>query len=974
MSAHGHTTDDEMHELNLEADYLDQKSPKRVNGRHTREQSDPDAQAMVIESLKSQCQDLFSQVTQLNSKLVKSYDRVSDLEDELHVTSANLRSSTLKVSNLELERTQHLSALSTGLLVEKDHVTTELTRLMEKATEEAARRGQAESARAEIEKDLDDLSAGLFDQANRMVAEARWGRAQSERKAEETEKALRGAEEVVGMLQAQMQSLQTEKELSERRVVEMRAVMGKGKWVSRPQPHHSQSRYLSCHLPYHEYIQFIAHLRSLRPSSPQVPAVTTLLPLPFLARLVSEDSDPTVRLDLAPSLNWLTRRSVLSAIHSGQLTVEPMSTQTLLEELAPPTIPATPHHTHVNCALCGSLILEPAQASSGVRSSYPQSPSRNGTWSFALKNSLQTIATAANPGTVAHHATSDAPLEPPTQVYIFRLAATSSSGLPVSLPISPQQTGAQNRPTIYPLCTSGWCLMRLRTTCTLWAFVRTNIVEKVWEEEPLPPTVSAEPHRPSLMGSLGHSGAPPSSTESPATPKKSRMGIGAIWGTMQRGLSGSKGDESPKSATGKPEEQPVPEKNESPKPLPARRLPPPPPRHPPLSAPIPSSTTPTTATHDATERPATPVKLPSGPPPPLPARNRTRESRPSSLVVSKPPVVPESEPFVEATEVEHTSESAAAEGEKPMLISPPVQLTRSESHDSFTTPTEELSPANLTRPSSPTTIPLPHSSPSTPLAAEFGHSPDSSDKKDVDSAEQSATTERDPSPPPVAPGSEPETRPEQPPRPSGPSNVPPPLPRRAAGRARSSVVPPAATEPVVEHPASLPEEPKPASQSPKPTEVDDKSEASPEKTPDDSPPAPALPTREQTPEVSAEVTPVSEGVDSDRLDDVELSTPPDRFADDETIGDLKKHADVNGDDDDTSLTMDRPSSVEGDFSQEERASDDEETPLPELPEEEEEEDEYQGTYVGDASWEERTWKELVRLREDMYYARIGCSR
>lgn len=290
MSAHGHTTDDEMHELNYEADYLDQKSPKRVNGRHNREHSDPDAQAMVIESLRSQIQDLFSQVTQLNSKLVKSYDRVSDLEDELHVASANLRSSTLKVSNLELERTQHLSALSTGLLVEKDHVTTELTRLMEKATEEAARRGQAESARMAIEKDLDDLSAGLFDQANRMVAEARFGRAVSERKAEETEQALRSAEEVVGVLQAQMQALQSEKEQSERQMREMQAVMGKGKWVSRPSARSVQLRHLSSHLPYHEFLQFIAHLRSLHLSTPQVPSVTTLLPLPFLARLVSEDS------------------------------------------------------------------------------------------------------------------------------------------------------------------------------------------------------------------------------------------------------------------------------------------------------------------------------------------------------------------------------------------------------------------------------------------------------------------------------------------------------------------------------------------------------------------------------------------------------------------------------------------------------------------------------------------------------------
>ena len=39
-----------------------------------------------------------------------------------------------------------------------------------------------------------------------------------------------------------------------------------------------------------------------------------------------------------------------------------------------------------------------------------------------------------------------------------------------------------------------------------------------------------------------------------------------------------------------------------------------------------------------------------------------------------------------------------------------------------------------------------------------------------------------------------------------------------------------------------------------------------------------------------------------------------------------------------------------------------------------EEREPQEVYVGDATWEERTWKELVRLREDMFWARIGGLR
>lgn len=292
-----HSLDAEMHELNHEADYLEEKTlivahgPNGSDVKLQRHNSDPDAQAMVIGSLKAQVQDLFSQVSQLNGKLVKSYDRMSDLEDELHVTTANLRGATLKVGELELERTQHLAALSSGLLVEKDHVTAELNRLMEKATEEAAQRGQAESARAQIETELDDLSAGLFNQANSMVAEARIAQAKSERKVEETERALREAEEVVGLLQTQMQTLQAEKERADRRVEEMRVTVGKGKWVERVEDSHPTiPRLLSSHAPYQEYLAFITHLRSIRPAAQQPPAMSTLLPLPFLARLVTEDS------------------------------------------------------------------------------------------------------------------------------------------------------------------------------------------------------------------------------------------------------------------------------------------------------------------------------------------------------------------------------------------------------------------------------------------------------------------------------------------------------------------------------------------------------------------------------------------------------------------------------------------------------------------------------------------------------------
>ncbi|THH19588.1 hypothetical protein EW146_g1612 [Bondarzewia mesenterica] len=146
--------------VEAEADMLEMVWVAQHIGEVTR-QSNDDARALVIVSLHPQVQDLFSQVIQFDNKLIKSYDHVSDLEHDLHV-SQNLRTSSLKISQCELEHTQHLSALNTGLLVEKAQVTAELMRLMEKATDEAVQRGLTEGVRAETEKDLDDLSTRLF--------------------------------------------------------------------------------------------------------------------------------------------------------------------------------------------------------------------------------------------------------------------------------------------------------------------------------------------------------------------------------------------------------------------------------------------------------------------------------------------------------------------------------------------------------------------------------------------------------------------------------------------------------------------------------------------------------------------------------------------------------------------------------------------------------------------------------------------
>ncbi|EIW78614.1 hypothetical protein CONPUDRAFT_167588 [Coniophora puteana RWD-64-598 SS2] len=611
---------------------------------HEKDDDASDAQAQVIISLRSQVTDLFTQVTQLNSKLVSSYDRVSDLEDQMHVSSASLRNATLQVSELELERTQHLAALNTGLLVEREHVTAELNRLMERATLEAAQRGQAESAKHDIEKDLDDLSASLFDQANTMVAEARFAAAQSERKAGDAEEALRTAEEAVRAMQTAMQDLMADRENARTEAERARIRMGKGKWVDRGPGEDGmvlerQLRLMNTHQPFTDFLSFVGHLRSLRASgNAHPPAMSSLLSLPFPARLLTEDSEPTLRLDLAPSLNWLTRRSVLAAIHTGMLSIEPIPLFSLLQEVYPhialPSPPSHPSHSYaennplpanvtLSCALCGTSILPPptppglALGSDGKDRPQERRSSQNPLTSLTLTRNLSSnsaawlrglTSTNSNSNLVAEEtsssptATEAIPVSVPEQIFIFRLNTQSSSiaalaSTPFSAsspppshpahlhpPASPRRASSsaqsirqlstvspartpgvqqQQQPqqaTPYPLCASNYCLTRMRSTCSLWAFVRSGIVEHVWEEPvSLPPHAQTQhapvvvpgspPTRPSTPGrdrdsqkgiSFGFGGGSPGKQIAPPPSHPSTMAAGSVGAAAQNGAGGEK--------------------------------------------------------------------------------------------------------------------------------------------------------------------------------------------------------------------------------------------------------------------------------------------------------------------------------------------------------------------------------------------------------------------------------------------------
>lgn len=71
----------------------------------------------------------------------------------------------------------------------------------------------------------------------------------------------------------------------------------------------------------------------------------------FYKRVLAEDIEPTLRLDIAPGLSWLARRSVLNAMIEGTLVVDPVPTTTAFASISKPQF--------YPCSLCGEARKDP---------------------------------------------------------------------------------------------------------------------------------------------------------------------------------------------------------------------------------------------------------------------------------------------------------------------------------------------------------------------------------------------------------------------------------------------------------------------------------------------------------------------------------------------------------------------------------------------------------------------------------------
>ncbi|KAL7419991.1 hypothetical protein Q5752_004954 [Cryptotrichosporon argae] len=427
----------------------------------------------LISSLRTQLSLLSEQSHQLNTKLVASISRHADLEDQLYALQAEHAARARTVAELERAKSQWEESMHTGLFVERSQIRDEMQRLAAGLVEEERRRGSAEEKRAQVESEVDELAATLFDQANTMVATERMSRAQAEERLRETVANLAAAEAAMRDMQAHLQSLSAS-----------------APSASSPSKAGAAgpSRRVLAHVPYTEFLVFVQHLRALRPLRERSketfppPQLSALLAQPFLARIVAEDHEPTLRLDAAPDLNWLSRRAVGNAVVAGDLVIEPVPAHTVIAAASAAVVA-------IGCTLCGKPVFpapapaDHAHASAnyfGPPPQHPLLPSRQSSAGgrFSLKPFFQTspgpavVATSpsasplSSPGPGPASASTPHP-QPP--VYVFRVAGGADK----------DGAGAK----AYPLCRDGWCLDRLRATCALWHFVRTGLVHVVWHSD-----------------------------------------------------------------------------------------------------------------------------------------------------------------------------------------------------------------------------------------------------------------------------------------------------------------------------------------------------------------------------------------------------------------------------------------------------------------------------------------------------------
>ncbi|KAI4094717.1 MAG: hypothetical protein LQ344_002068 [Seirophora lacunosa] len=330
-------------------------------------------------STSLQPSDHSNEVTSLSNKLIRAINHQTDLDDNLVETRHELDEARQRVKQLEAAAAEHDALVASGDLIRRTEVERQKVDLMNNLAYEQKQRGAMEKDKRGMEQELEALTTALFEEANQMVAAARREREATDRRSDqlraqlnETELLLATHQEQLAQLKIVMHQMSVDREESD---LHLQAYDDFHAILSLPRRSSPSSRVPSGsfgslnvtnltnlatkdhqhapnRFPSSGSTSSLSNSASYA-SSPTTPSSTNssicsrdnplcaaaLKETRFYKRALTEDIEPTLRLDTAPGLSWLVRRTVVNSMTEGNLVIEPM--------------PAAIKYNIFACSLCG---------------------------------------------------------------------------------------------------------------------------------------------------------------------------------------------------------------------------------------------------------------------------------------------------------------------------------------------------------------------------------------------------------------------------------------------------------------------------------------------------------------------------------------------------------------------------------------------------------------------------------------------
>lgn len=113
--------------------------------------------------------DLSNEVAALSVKLVQAINNQTTLDDTLAATRQELEKAQKRIIQLEAENEKFRQDIANEVLVKKTDVDYEMLSLKAALAEERAQRALVERGKKNIEQELENLTAALFEEANKVI-------------------------------------------------------------------------------------------------------------------------------------------------------------------------------------------------------------------------------------------------------------------------------------------------------------------------------------------------------------------------------------------------------------------------------------------------------------------------------------------------------------------------------------------------------------------------------------------------------------------------------------------------------------------------------------------------------------------------------------------------------------------------------------------------------------------------------------